>query len=398
MNRLPLLAWCFLPVALAAGDSPSNWTEGVKVSAIAPEAQHHSIHSYFNTSPESPDGRWILLYASTTLDGHNGEVRIRERATGQERVLARNVTTEDAHRAACQQWISGGRRVVFHDLRGGRWVIVSVDVATAKERVLTSGRMLSWGQPGGDIVPIYGPHWAPGENRDLELLNVETGAIRKVLTADAVRAKYAEPIQQRFGDRPISIFFPILSPNGKRVIFKLATPAGGDFRSKSASDREMLIGYDLEDSRFLFCRAKWGHPAWHPNSKTLINVPNVLIDSDTGAERAIAGLPKFPGSHPCISPDGRLFATDTQLEPFGGKKGEWGVVVGDLDGKEYRILHRFGNAHGAASWRVSHPHPSFSADSRRVYFNVSAGQWTELHVAAAAAQKPAASTSRLAKL
>ena len=92
-------------------------------------------------------------------------------------------------------------------------------------------------------------------------------------------------------------------------------------------------------------------------------------------------MPVFPGSHPSISPDGKLFASDTTLERFGGTKQEWGVVVGDLEGTRYRILHRFRNDQGAKSWRVSHPHPVFSPDSRRIYFNVSAGEWTELHVA-----------------
>jgi hypothetical protein len=113
----------------------------------------------------------------------------------------------------------------------------------------------------------------------------------------------------------------------------------------------------------------------------MINVMNVLEDSDTGAARPIPNLPRFPGSHPSISPDGKLFATDLTLETFGGKKNEWGVVVGDLRGERYRILHRFDNSNGARSWRVSHPHPYFSADGKRLYFNVSAGKWTELYVA-----------------
>ena len=30
---------------------------------------------------------------------------------------------------------------------------------------------------------------------------------------------------------------------------------------------------------------------------------------------------------------------------------------------------------------VSHPHPAFSPDGKRLYFNVSDGKWTRLHVA-----------------
>src|SRR5207253_11119051 len=97
----------------AASDPLAAWKSRVKVSAVSGK-NHHSIHSYVNTSPESPDGRWVLFYASTTANGYEGEIRIRERATGKETVLAREVAVEDAHRAACQQWASGGRVVVFH--------------------------------------------------------------------------------------------------------------------------------------------------------------------------------------------------------------------------------------------------------------------------------------------
>jgi hypothetical protein len=322
-----------------------------------------------------------LFYTSTTQDGHHGEIRIRERASGKEIVLADKIYTEDAHRAACQQWISNGRRVVFHNDVNGEWQVVAVDVVTREKRVLARNRMLSWGQPNSDIVPLYKPHWAPGNHPDLELLNVATGELKTVVTAKATRAQYEQQIAERFGGRPISLFFPILSPDLKRVVFKLASATGTDPRSTMASDRECLIGYDLEDSRFLFFRPKWGHPAWHPDSKTLINVYNILINSGTGEERAIPNLPRFPGTHPTIAPDGKLFATDTTLETFGGKKSEWGVVVGDLAGERYNILHRFNNGNGARSWRVSHPHPSFSPDGKRVYFNVSDGKWTELYVA-----------------
>ena len=74
---------------------------------------------------------------------------------------------------------------------------------------------------------------------------------------------------------------------------------------------------------------------------------------------------------------------DGMLDSLGGKPGEWGVVVGDLRGHHYAIVHRFDNTHGARSWRKSDPHPVFSADGRRIYFNVSSGDWTQLHVAEA---------------
>lgn len=380
--RLQSICYAFaLCAGILAGSPFDQWTDGVVVKRAVVGAERHSMHSYFNTSPESPDGRWILFFSSTTPEAHEGEVRIRDRATGKEQLLASGVTTEDAHRVACQQWVSGGERVVFHDFRESGIEVIGVDIGTLKKRKLAKGLLVSWGQPNSDLVPVYGPHWAPGDHRDLYLLNVKSGEIRTFTTAKAVRSEYSEMVQKRFVDRPISIFFPILSPDASKIIFKLAIPAGGDFRSKAASDREMLIGYDLAKSRFLFAREKWGHPAWRSDSRTLINVPNVLIDIRTGKEEGMTGgLPQFPGSHPSFSPDGTLFVTDTKLDNF-GEPGKWGVVVAETNGRRYKILHRFRNDEGAKSWRVSHPHPVFSPDGNRIYFNVSEGPWTRLYVA-----------------
>jgi Tol biopolymer transport system component len=368
----------------AAADDPlAPWRTGVSVRPVQQVADRHTIHSYFNTCPESPDGRKVLFYASTTPNGHEGELRILERATGQERGIARNVTVEDAHRVACQQWLSNGKRVAFHDVRNDQWLVAVIDMETGQERVVARDRQLGWGQPTGNVVPVYGCHWSAEGHCDLDLVNVETGQTRTVVTAASVRQAYPESLARQFGDRKVSIFFPILSPDENRVFFKLATPGGGDFRSKSASIRWGLVCRDLVGSRFLFIHAKWGHPAWHPDSRTILQTGNIVIDSDSGSVHRIPGLPRFPGSHPSVSPDGRLFVTDTTLEDFGGSKGEWGIVVGRMDGGEFAIIHRFDQSRGARSWRRSHPHPVFSADGRRIYFNTNSTQWTQLHVAEA---------------
>src|SRR5262245_20610888 len=123
---LPVVLAAVLPGTAGAAEPGADplaaWAKA-KVSVVSP-GTHHSMHAYFNTCPESPDGRWVLFYASTTVDGHQGEIRIRERASGKETVLARGLAVEDAHRVACQQWVSGGRRVVFHHvLANGQWVV-----------------------------------------------------------------------------------------------------------------------------------------------------------------------------------------------------------------------------------------------------------------------------------
>jgi hypothetical protein len=385
MSRVSLLvlALCGIGLASVGAEEKSGplkpWTRGVKLSPVLKDADCHSFHTYFNTSPESPDGRWVLLFTSTDPRGQKGEVALVERATGALTVLARDVTTEDAHRVAYQQWLSGGRRVVYQDLRDGQWVIVAVDIQTREAKVLAKDRQVAFGTPKGDLVPIYGPHWNPGKHRDLELLNVATGEIRTVLTAEAVKKAYPEWVAKEYGERPISIFFPLLSPDGERVIFKIATPLDGGFQTKRDSQRDGLICYDLHRAKFLWMQKHWYHPAWNPAGRGLINIGPVLVDDETGTITKLKGFPAFPGSHPSLAPDGRLFTTDAIPDPATATV--WSVVVGDTATGEHQTIHRFENGRGAASWRRSHPHPSFSPDGKRLYFNVSSDRWTRLFVA-----------------
>ncbi len=381
----------------------SSWRRGVDVSPVSAVAGRHTLHAYYTANPEHPDGSAVLLFSSRTPEAHDGEILVLQRETGAEKVLARGVSTEDSHRAACQQWVCGGRGVVYHDVRrvGGReeWVVAGVDVAGGGERLLARGRQLGWGQPHAGVVPLYGPHWDAGAHRDLDLLDVESGECRTVLSAEAVREAYPELIREEFGalaerpGQPLSIFFPALSPDLSRVFFKLAAPLGGPYRSAGASKRAMLVCYDLRAGRLLFADRKWGHPAWHPDSQTILDVPHVLIDAASGRRRTLPGIPRLPGSHPSWSPDGRLYVSDVKLERSGGALAEWGVALvdpsantdadkgSDESSEAIALLHRFDHSQGATSWRPCHPHPVFSADGERIYFCASSTPWSTLYVA-----------------
>lgn len=353
------------------------------VRPVATLADRHVIHAYFNTSPESPDGRYVLYYTSGTRAGEQGDLRIQERATGKETILAHDITTEDAHRAACQQWSNGGKTVVYHDCRQGRWMVIAVDVATRKERVLAEDRQLGFGSPTGAWAPVYGCHWNPGRHRDLELVNVVTGEIRPLVTAEEVVRKYGDWIQTRFGTTNISLFFPVVSPDGRRVFFKLAHPSGGtDFRSKAASDRDGKVVYDLEQGRFLHFLEKWGHPSWSPDGEGIFEHGKILFHVTTAKNTRHA--PSCISNHPSIAPDGRVFVTDADVtkRPF-GKPNHWAVAVGSMTVDDFAVIQVFDNTQGATSWRHNHPHPAFSADSNRIYYNVNDGPWARLMVAEA---------------
>ncbi len=405
---LPLITAALLAAlpALSTADTPDDplapWRSGVKISAVSPKDGRHTIHSYFNTCPESPDGTRVLFYSSTAKDGHRGEVVVRDRASGEEKIVATNINAEDAHRVACQQWVSGGRRVVFHGERDGEWNTWCVDLDTMKERVLAHNQLAGWGRPNADIIPLYSPHWKLGAHPDLDLINVATGEKTTSVTVDALKQAYPDWFAKAFGEGRPSIFFPILSPDLKRVFFKMALKTGEDPRSKSASAREGLVCYSIAEKRFLYMNPKWGHPSWQPDSRHITEMHFTVFDSNDGSMKANPGMPtkaarakataegkpapEFPlrdvsGDHPSVSPDGKIVVTDTIMTSFDGARNEWGVVLADTKGTGQIVLHHFDNTHGAKSWRVSHPHPVFSADGKRIYFNVSDGEFTRLFVA-----------------
>lgn len=363
-------------------DGLAAWRAGVQVSPVTGESALHSIHSYFNTCPESPDGHSVLYYVSRTLEGYEGELRLRDRLTNKEKVLAQNIHTEDAHRAACQQWCNGGKTVVFHDFRDGRWAVVAIDVASGEERILARDRQVGFGAATSPWMPIYGCHWNPGSHCDLELVHVETGDIRTAVTISQVTKNYSEWTRKEFGERKLSIFFPVMSSDGTRVMFKIAAGNGkDDFKDPKASHREGKIIYDLECTRFVRLFEAWGHPSWHPDSKRILDKGNILTDSQTGESQAL--LTDGPSDHASFSPRRDLFVTDGKVlaADHPGRPAEWGIFVADPARQEYVIVHRFLNDRGARSWRKNHPHPVFSSDGCRIYFNVNEGDWTQLFVA-----------------
>lgn len=363
-------------------DDLQPWTDALIAPVLPADAACHSIHSYFNADPLSPDGTLVLFYRSTAADAGSGELCVSRGDSGPPRVLARIRQVEDAHRAACQQWSDGGRSVAFHDLRNGRWQVLAVDLADGRERVLAVDRQLGFGSPADHRVPVYGRHWNPGPHRDLELADVRDGSLSVAVRVSTVATAHADWVQREFGGPDgLSVFFPVISPDGRRVFFKLARGRGGDdFRGMDASRRQGKAVCELASGRLLRLFPAWGHPSWAPDGEAICEKGQELHSIADGSLRRLAP-PGSPSDHPSLSPDGRLWVTDAHLVHHGGRRGEWGIVVGSVASGRHVIVHRFANQGGAASWRPAHPHPVFAADGRSIRFNVNDGAWTRLHAA-----------------
>lgn len=370
--------------AAGADDPTAPWREQVKITPVSKIAARHTMHTYYLLNPESPDGQRVLFFASRDPAGHVGEICMLDRRTGEETILAEDIHTEDAHRVALQQWTANGKGVAYHEVVNKRWRVVLIDLDTGTKKIVAENRQLGFGRGDGSLLPLYGCHWNPGEHRDLELYDVATGQLRTVVKIGEVEQLYGEWLSREFAGKPTSIAFPTISPDQKRVFFKISAGNGGDnFMSKDASHRQGIVFYDIERGQLTCLREKWGHPAWHPDSFHWIEMGNLLFDANGGPMTRIPEVPKLRGQHLSVSPCGRLLVSDGLTEAVfsDASPGEWAVLVADLRGHHHAIVQKFAGNRGAKSWRVSHPHPVFSADSRRIYYNVNATQYTQLCVA-----------------
>jgi len=72
---LYLTVFVRIPTGIAE-DALSPWQSGVQIRPVAPDEMRPSIHAYFNVSPESPDGKYVLYYTAASADGETGDIRI----------------------------------------------------------------------------------------------------------------------------------------------------------------------------------------------------------------------------------------------------------------------------------------------------------------------------------
>jgi len=256
-------------------------------------------------APESPDGRKVLFYTSTARDGQKARSGCSIATTGDERRWSRTMHTEDAHRAACQQWVSKGRRVAFHDERNGEWLVAVVDVETGVERVLAKNRPELVGParcgPGPAVRPALesrrasrprarecrqrrDPNGSDERSRPCQVSRLDREGLRRAADVD-----FLSGAQPRW---PARVFQDGLG--GKR------RPA--QQRRQRAPGK---LAYDLAEKRFLFLSEKWGHPSWHPDSKTIVETQNQLIRTESGAAERHSRTARLRRRRPSVGQPGR---------------------------------------------------------------------------------------------
>lgn len=355
----------------AAAPTFDAWLHHLEIEDVCASEGCHTLHAYFNCSPERPDGREVLFYRSRQGDAMRGELVARKRETGEETVLAADLSVEDPHRAALQQWAGNGRRVVYHRPGTEGWEVVVADARTGEALRVVPGRQLGVGN-GGEWVPLCAAPGNPGGFRDVELLNVSSGEIRRAVRAERIRGEHEGWVEERCGTAGISLYFPVLSPDGARVFFKLAVPDGA-----GGSRRMGLVVAEIHGEGGCFRWDDWGHPAWHPDSRHIVQPGAIRLDAWTGDSAWMEGFDFPRQGHPAVGPDGRLLVCDTVTDA--GPPFRWGIFLTDVEAARSAQIYALQPEPGEGARRSPHPHPVFNATGDAIYLNACDGRFWRLY-------------------
>ncbi len=61
-------------------------------------------------------------------------------------------------------------------------------------------------------------------------------------------------------------------------------------------DAGVVVVEEVKTGKLVYFQRDWGHPAWFPDSRRILNYHNTVLDVPTGKTVTIPGLPEFRDS------------------------------------------------------------------------------------------------------
>jgi hypothetical protein len=322
-----------------------------------------AIHSYFDLCPESPDGARVVYFQFDDSVPGPGGVVVAQRDGSEPRVIASGIAGH-AHTGAYQQWV-GDNAIAYAsgEQDGGGSVVVTLSDGAAHEcrhwiRMYSpaSGVGLSYGRRGDSGEPaVSRVDWRSGDTRWL---------------FDRSDALAMHPLRERRLQRePITFKHTKWAPDGQRFFCVLSNEPyiwshPGELRIKSL----YLANADGSGLRYL---TEFGHhPMWGQDSACVYYFERdgasqslVVHPLDGAAPRVI--LAGIAGVHATLSPDQRRVVTDIFGWP---EPGRGAVVLYEVADGRRVTLAEF-ELPDTTHQTGCHPHPVWSRDAGRVYFN-----------------------------
>jgi Tol biopolymer transport system component len=293
------------------------------VGAASAQAQETKSPVYYYNASWSPDGSKILF--ESNRDGKLAIYTIQADGNGLRKLTSGEVNDEQP----C--WSADGRQIAFASMRDGHLQLYIMDADGSHQRRLTNAKDIDYTpafSPKGDEVAFNSRAEGASVVHDIYVVRTD-GTARKRLT-----------------DQSANDMSPVYSPNGKKILFVRSVIIKRYYNEMSKAERERM-----KQSEEVFVMNKDGSKVknltnnsardccayWSSNGKTIYFLseregsPNIYaMNADGSKVRKVADGSIV--SNPVVSRDGKYFVYTKKA------RGQWGVYVYDIAGKEERLL------------------------------------------------------------
>ena len=311
-------------------------------------------HSYYDSPAFSPDGKYIV-FSSAEPGQRHGDIYLANSDGTDIRRLAGSASF-NMHTGALPWWHPDGKHVLYNAIiRGKSHIgIISID---GQEMRFQPGRRLRSLSPDGSKI-IY------NMSEEIFIIDLQTNEEHKIADINDMLA--LSPHQAEIARQRPHFQNPKWRPDGQELMIGVSNEG----RGRRTTVKELyLLKPDGSNIRRL-CDYRHHH-SWTPDGKRILfngtddqgEQQLYLIDAAGGMpQRVLEGFDG--GGHPIMSPNGRWIVTDV----FRGKFKDSLVLI-DMQSRKFRKLVNVPTVHGRSHQTGTHPHPSWSPDSKWVIYD-----------------------------
>lgn len=319
-----------------------------------------SKHSYFDLCPESPDGTKVSFFQFDKGAPGDGRIVIC-RPDGSGCINVPFTCRAGSHTAAEQQWMNNDE-VVFQFSEDDKTYCGVYSISEGTLRKVPGGIRMFSDISGLGLFVDKKPGGSALEHAVCSI-DLSSNQTRRLFTVKDLAA--INPLADKIPNlEDVYLKHTKWSSDGKQF-FTVFTNRP-DNRVKSL----FVANADGSNLRYL---CEFGHhPMWSSDSSYIYafrKLPekgyNDLIAYPVDGSEPYIMLKHARGVHSSISPDNRYLVTDVHNW---GKEGQGAILLYDLSAQDYEVLASFplpDKSHETGT----HPHPVWSRNGKRVYFN-----------------------------